>query len=83
MMGVEGEESSLPCGTLSLSNRSLLVSPAAHVDQHSARISSRGPHVLSHYVLFTARTHTYLAEHALGMGIGEALVLGAQHLHAR
>ena len=40
MMGVEGEESNLPCGTLSLSNRSLLVSPAAHVDQQSARTST-------------------------------------------
>lgn len=39
MMGVEGEESNLPCGTLSLFNQSFLVSPAAHVDQLPARTS--------------------------------------------
>ena len=35
--GVEGEESNLPCGTLSLFDRSLVASPIAHVDQLPAR----------------------------------------------
>ena len=39
-VGVEGEESNLPCGTLSLFDRSFVASPVAHVDQQSTRTST-------------------------------------------